>query len=81
MVVDELAQHRHEDVDRMRGVAFLVREPAAAKRVIRAVHLRAAIDQEQRPGGPFDHDIIAVRCLCGMLPAGVRRWPSLACVS
>ena len=51
MIGDELAQHRHEDVDRVRGLSFLIRETAAAERVIRAVHLRAAVDQEQRRAG------------------------------
>ena len=51
VIVDQLAEHRHEDVDRVRRLSFLIREPAAAKRVIRAVHLRAAIDQEERAAG------------------------------
>ena len=48
VVGDELAQHRHEDVDGVCGLSFLIRQAAATKRVIRAVHLRAAIDQEER---------------------------------
>ena len=60
VVGDELAQHRDEDVDRVRGLSFLVRQAATAKRVIRAVHLRAAIDQEERRASPSAHDIIAL---------------------
>ena len=50
MVLDQLAQHRHEDVDGVRGLAFGAAEAAAAHRVIGAVHLRTAVDQEQALG-------------------------------
>jgi hypothetical protein len=43
----ELAQHGHEEIDRVRRRAFLVGQAAAAHRVIRAVHLRAAVYQEE----------------------------------
>ena len=43
----ELAQHGHEEIDRVRRRAFLVGQAAAAHRVIRTVHLRAAVYQEE----------------------------------
>ena len=48
VILDQLPQHRHEDVDGVRRVSFLIRQAPAAKRVIRAVHLGAAVDEEQR---------------------------------
>ena len=48
MIGDELAQHRREAVDGVGGLAVGTGE--AAYRVIRAIHLRAAVDQEQRVG-------------------------------
>ncbi len=50
VVLDQLSQHRHEDVDGVRRLPFLIRQAAPAKRVIRAVHLAAAVDQEERAG-------------------------------
>jgi len=46
VVLDQLPQHRDEDVDGMRGLAFGTAQAAAAHRVIRAVHLRTAVDQK-----------------------------------
>ena len=51
MIGDQLAQHRHEDVDRVRGLAFLVRQAFPAERVIGAVHLGTAVDQEEGGAG------------------------------
>ncbi len=49
MLVDQLAQHRDEDVDRVGGRPGRIAEHAAVsradRRVKRAVHLRAAVDQ------------------------------------
>ena len=70
VVGDELPQHRHEDVDRVRGVALLIRQPAPAKRVVGAVHLRAAVDEEQRRTSHSTNDIILIRCL-SCAPRGV----------
>ena len=70
VVGDQLAQHRHEDVDRVRRVAFLVRQPAPAKRVVGAVHLRAAVDQEERRTGHSTNDNHCFRCF--RCPAFVR---------
>jgi hypothetical protein len=39
MILNQLAQHRHEDVHRMRRFAAGTAEPGAAHRVVRAVHL------------------------------------------
>ena len=39
VVGEQFPQHRHEDVDRVRGLALLIRQPAPAKRVVRAIHL------------------------------------------
>ena len=50
VIGDELAQHRHEDVDRVRGLATRAGQTAAAHRVIRAIHLRAAVDQKYARG-------------------------------
>jgi hypothetical protein len=46
---DELAQHRDEDVDGVGRLARRAREPGPAHRVVRPVHLRAAVD-EIEPG-------------------------------
>ena len=46
MVLYQLSQHGHEDVDRVGGLAAGAAQAAAAHRVIRAVHLRTAVDQE-----------------------------------
>ena len=46
MILNQLPQHVHEDVDRVRRLAAGAAQAAAAHRVIRAVHLRAAVDQE-----------------------------------
>ena len=46
MILNQLAQHVHEDVDGVRGLAARAAQAAAAHRVIRAVHLRTAVDQE-----------------------------------
>ena len=51
MIGDELAQHRHEHVDGVRGLSFLVRQAPPAERVVRAVHLRAAVDEEESRAG------------------------------
>jgi hypothetical protein len=46
MVGHQLSQHHHEDVDGVRRLAAGTGEAGTAHRVIRAVHLRAAVDQE-----------------------------------
>jgi hypothetical protein len=51
VVGDELSQHRDEHVYGVCGVPLLIGQTPAAKRVIRAVHLRAAVDQKQRGAG------------------------------
>src|SRR4029453_6821168 len=53
VILDELSQHRDEHVDRVRGVTFLVRQTAPAKRVIGAVHLRTAVDEKQGGTGHY----------------------------
>ena len=53
VIVDELAQHRHEAVDGVGGSA--VWPGQTAYRVVGAIHLIAAVDEEQggfRQGGP-----------------------------
>jgi hypothetical protein len=45
MIVDQLAQHRHEAIDGVGGVSVGAGQPA--DRVIGAIHLRAAVDQVQ----------------------------------
>ena len=50
MIGDELAQHRHEDVDRVGRFAGGPGQAPAAHRVIRAIHLRAAVDQKNARG-------------------------------
>ena len=47
MILHQLPQHRHEDVDGVGGLAAGAGEAAAAHRVIGAVHLRAAVDQKK----------------------------------
>src|SRR5207248_3701037 len=51
LLVEQLAQHRDEDVDRVGGPALCVAEESAFGsshgRVVRAIHLRAAVDQVQ----------------------------------
>jgi hypothetical protein len=51
VLVQQLAQHRDEDIDRVGGTALCVAEEAAFRgahrRMKRAVHLRAAVDEEQ----------------------------------
>ena len=50
MVGNQLAQHRDEAIDGVRRLA--VRSGQAVNRVIRAIHLRATVDQEDaRAGG------------------------------
>ena len=53
--LQQLAQHRHEDVDGVGGTASRVAEQrafrGANRRVIRAVHLRAAVDEIEERGG------------------------------
>ena len=54
--LQQLAEHRHEDVDRVGRLALRVVQQRAIgradRRVIRAVHLRAAVDEvEQGFGG------------------------------
>ena len=73
VVGDQLAQHRHEHVDRVRGLAFLVRQPAPAKRVVRAVHLRAAVDEEQRRMSHSTNDIIAFDAFVAPRSSGASR--------
>src|SRR6188472_152473 len=47
VILHQLPQHRDEDVDRMRAAAAGAGQTGTAHRVIRAVHLRAAVDQEE----------------------------------
>ena len=63
MIAHQFAQHRDEDVDSVSGVPFLIRQASPAKRVIGAVHLRAAVDEKNRGAGHpavelFGKDII-----------------------
>jgi hypothetical protein len=51
MIVHQFPKHRHEDIDRVRGLAFLIRQAAPTERVVRAIHLRAAVDQKERVAG------------------------------
>ena len=51
MIGDELAQHRDEHVDGVRRVSLLIGQSPPAKRVIGAVHLRAAVDKKQCGAG------------------------------
>jgi hypothetical protein len=51
VILDQLPQHGHEDVDRVRRMTFLVRQTATAERVVRAVHLRTAVDEKQSGAG------------------------------
>ena len=53
MVLNQLAQHGDEHVHGVRRVPLLIGEAAAAERVIRAVHLRAAVDQEEGRAGHY----------------------------
>src|SRR5205814_4206447 len=55
VVRNQLAEHRHEHVDRVRGVPLLIRQPLPAKCVIGAVHLGTAVDEKKRGSGhqPF----------------------------
>src|SRR5215213_4144294 len=69
MVGDELAQHRDEDVHGMRGVPFLIGQALAAERVVSAVHLRTAVDEEERRPGHFDRGYHSDSCLSGPLAA------------
>ena len=57
LVVQQLAQHRDEAVHGVRGLA--VGAGQAANGVIRAVHLRAAVDQQQAPSRWFAHRVSA----------------------
>ena len=50
VVLNQLPQHGDEDVDGVRRPAAGTGQPAAAHRVIRAVHLRAAVDQKEALG-------------------------------
>ena len=55
---DQLAQHRDEAVHRVRGASVRSRQPA--NRVIGAIHLGVAVDEEQtRAGG---HEVRVSRC-------------------
>ncbi len=51
MIRNELSQHRDEHINRVCRLPFLVRQTPPAKRVIRAVHLRTTVDQEERGPG------------------------------
>ena len=71
MVRDELAEHRREPVDRVGRAA--VGPGQAADRVVRAVHLRAAVDEEQaRHDWSPERSISFARCASGSwTPCGV----------
>ena len=51
MIAHQFPQHRDEHVHRVRGMALLIGQTTSAERVICAVHLRAAVDQEKRRTG------------------------------
>jgi hypothetical protein len=51
VILNQFAEHRDEHVHGVRGVPLLVGETAPAERVVGAVHLRAAVDQEDGGAG------------------------------
>src|SRR5260221_898180 len=77
MLVDQLAKHRDEDVDRVGGLAGGVAQyPAVGRpdrRVKRAIHLRAAVDQiEKGLGGHCLRG--ASDKFCTISPRMMRTW-------
>src|SRR5258706_10994213 len=81
MLVDQLAKHRDEDVDRVGGLAGGVAQyPAVGRpdrRVKRAIHLRAAVDQiEKGLGGHCLRG--ASDKFCTISPRMMRTWRGAA---
>src|SRR5262249_31994409 len=78
-LVEQLPQHRHEDVDGVGRLSFRVAEQAAVgrahRRVVRAVHLRAAVDEIHEGTGAHEWGEIFTISLAFMR---LRRRPAWA---